>query len=76
MLQRALGLLGDIDLAFLKALNEVVRREIDELDAVGAVEHRIRHGFPHPHMGDLRHHIVEAFDVLDVDRGGHVDAVR
>ena len=76
MLQRALGLFGNVDLAFLQPLDQVVRREIDEFDAVGAVEHRIRHGFAHPHMGDLRHHIVEAFDVLDVDRGVDVDAVR
>ena len=76
MLQRALGLLGDIDLAFLEPLNQVVRREVDQLDGIGAVEHRIRHGLAHPHMGDLRHHVVEAFDVLDVDRGIDVDAVR
>ena len=76
MLQRALGLFGDVDLALLKPLDQVVRREVDQFDAVGAVEHRIRHGLAHPHMGDLRHHVVEAFDVLDVDRGVDVDAVR
>ena len=76
MLQRALGLLGDVDLALLQALNEIVRREVDQLDGVGAVEHRIRHGLAHPHMGDLRDHVVEALDVLDIDGGIDVDAVR
>ena len=40
MLERALGLLGDVDLAFFQALDQVVGREIDELDGVGAVEDR------------------------------------
>ena len=76
MLQRALGLLGDIDLALLQPLDQVVRREVDQFDGVGAVEHRVRHGLAHPHMGDLRDHVVEAFDVLDVDGRIDVDAVR
>ena len=75
MLQRALGLFGDIDLALLQPLDQVVGREVDQLDGVGAVEHRVRHGLAHPHMGDLRDHVVEALDVLDVDRGIDVDAV-
>ena len=76
MLERALGLLGDVDLAFPQPLNQVVRRQVDQFDRVGAVEHRIRHGLAHPHMGDLRDHVVEALDVLDVDGGIDVDAVR
>jgi hypothetical protein len=75
MLERALGLFGDVDLAFPKPLNEIVRGEVDQFDAVGGVEHRIRHGLAHPHMGDLRDHVVEALDVLDIDRGIDVDAV-
>ena len=75
MLQRALGLLGDIDLALLQPLDQVVGREVDQLDGVGAVEHLVRHGLAHPHMRDLRDHVVEAFDVLDVDGGIDVDAV-
>ena len=74
VLQRALGLLGDVDLAFLEPLDQIVRREVDELDGVGAVEDRVRHGLAHPHMGDLRDDVVEALDVLDVDGGVDVDA--
>ena len=74
MLQRPLGLLGNIDLAFLEALDQVVGRQVDQLDGVGAVENRIRHGLAHAHVRDLRDHVVQAFDVLDVDRGIDVDA--
>ncbi|MGY3342816.1 hypothetical protein ACVWYK_001585 [Bradyrhizobium sp. USDA 4470] len=75
MLERPLGLLGDIDLAFTQALDQVVGREVDQLDRVGAVEDRIRYGLPDPHMGDLGDDVVQALDVLDVDGGVDVDAV-
>ena len=67
MLERALGLLGDVDLAFLQALDQIVGREVDELDGVGAVEDRIRHGLAHAHVRDLGDDVVQALDVLDVD---------
>ena len=74
VLQRALGLLGDVDLPFLEPLDQIVRRQIDELDGVGAVEDRVRHGLAHPHMGDLRDDVVEALDVLNIDGRVDVDA--
>ena len=74
MLQRALGLLGDVDLALLQPLDQIIGREVDQLDRMGAVEYRIRHRLAHPHMRDLRDHVVEAFDVLDIDRGVDIDA--
>ena len=49
MLERALGLLGDVDLAFLQTFDQVVRREIDQLDGIGAVEHPIRNRLAHAH---------------------------
>jgi len=73
MLQRALGLFGDVDLALFQPLNQVVRREVDQFDRVRTVEHRIRHGLAHAHMRDLGDHVVEAFDMLDIDRGVDVD---
>ncbi len=75
ILKRSLGLLGNIDFAFLQSLNQIVRREVDELDRVGPIEDGIRHGLAHTHMGDLRDYVIEAFDVLDIDRGVDVDAV-
>ncbi len=74
MLERPLGLFGDVDLALFQPLNQIVRREVDQFDRVRAVEHRIRHGLAHPHMRDLRDHVVEALDMLDVDGGVDVDA--
>jgi hypothetical protein len=75
MLQRTLGLFGNVDLALLQPLDQVVRRQIDQFDGISAVEHRIRHRLAHPHMRDLGDHVVEAFDMLDVDRGIDIDAV-
>ena len=74
MLQRPLGLLGDIDLAFPQALDQIVGREVDHLDRVGAIEDRIGHGLAHPDMGDLGDDVVQALDMLDVDGGVDVDA--
>ena len=73
MLQRALGLFGNVYLAFLQALDQVFRRQVHQFDLISAVEHRIRHGFAHAHMRDLRDDVVEAFDMLDVDGGVDVD---
>ena len=67
VLQRPLGLLGDVDLAFLEALDQIVGRQIDQLDGVGAIENRIRNGLAHADVGDLRDDVVQALDVLDVD---------
>jgi hypothetical protein len=75
MLQRAFGLFGDVDLALLQALDQIVGREVDQLDSVGEIEHLVGHGLAHPHMGDLRDHVVKAFDVLDIDRGIDIDAM-
>ena len=74
MLERALGLSRNVNLAFLEPLDQVVGREIDQLDGVGAVEDGIRHGLAHAHMGDLGDDVVQAFDVLDVDGRIDVDA--
>ena len=75
MLERALGLLGDVDFAFLEPLDQIVRRQIDQFDRIGAIEHGVRHGFAHAYMSNLRDDVVEALDVLDIDRGIDVDAV-
>ena len=72
--QRLLGLAGEIDLALAEALQEIVGRQIDQLDLVGLLEDRVRHGLPHDDAGDLGHHVVQALDVLDVDGGVDVDA--
>ncbi len=74
--QRPLGLARHVDLALAQPLDQVGGREVDRLDVVGAVEDGIGHGFAHADAGDLRHHGVEALDVLDVQRRVDVDAGR
>ena len=74
VLERPLGLLGNVDLAFLQALDQVVGREIHELDGIRTIENGIGHDLAHAHARDLRDDVVEALDVLDVDRGVDVDA--
>ncbi len=72
--QRPLGLGRDIDLALVQPLDQVVGRDIHHLDVVGAIENPVGHRLANADMGDLRHDVVEAFDVLDVERRIDVDA--
>ena len=74
VLERALGLFGDVDFAFLQSLDQIIGRQVDQFDGVGAVEHRIRHRLAYANMRDLRDHVVEALDMLDVDGRVNVDA--
>ena len=76
MPQGALGLMRHVDLAFLEALDQILRRQVDDLDLVGAVEDAVRHGLADPDAGDLRDDVVEALDMLDVERRIDVDARR
>ena len=73
-LQRLRGLLGHVDLALLQALDQLARRQVDQHDVAQAVEHDVGHGLADAHAGDAVHDVVEAFQVLDVDRGVDVDA--
>ena len=41
---------------------------------MGAIQQRVGDGFAHRDAGDLPHHIDLAFDVLDIERGDHIDA--
>ena len=69
-----LRLVRHIDLAFLQALDQIVRRQVDQLDVVGAIDDRIRHRLADPDPGDPGDDVVQAFDVLDVQRRIDIDA--
>ena len=43
MHQRAFGLQRNVDFAFFEPLDQIVRREVDQLHRVGAVEYRVRY---------------------------------
>ena len=66
--------LGGVDDAGRKAVAQRLRREVDDLDLVGAARDGIRHGLALRDPGDLLDHVVERFDVLHVDRRDDVDA--
>ena len=74
VLERPFRLLRDIDLAFLQPLDQVVGCQIDELDGIGAVEDGVGHGLADPHAGDLCNDVVQAFDMLDIDRRINIDS--
>src|SRR5581483_11993730 len=74
ILDRVARLLRDVHLAGVQALDQLVGRGVDEDDFVGLLEHRIGHRLLHAHVRDAGDDVVQALDVLDVDRGADVDA--
>jgi hypothetical protein len=61
------GQVRDVDLLALQAVQEIVRREVDELHLVRLLEDRVGNRLPHPDASDLRHHVVQALPMLHVD---------
>ena len=72
--ERPLGGARHIDLAVMQALDQIIGRQIDDLDVVGKVDDRVRHCLAHADAGDLRDDVVQALDMLDVQRRIDVDA--
>ena len=70
----ALDLLGQVDLARLEAREQLVGRNVDQHHLVGLVEERVGHGFPDADAGDAADDVVQALEMLDVERREHVDA--
>jgi hypothetical protein len=73
-LNRSLCLFGDIDLALTQALQQLIRRQVNQLDLGGAIEDPVGNGLPHARASDLRDGIIQTFQMLDIDRGIHVNA--
>ena len=67
-------LLGNVDLSFPQADQQFVRRQIDDLDLGRLVDHVVGYGFTHHHARHLGHDIVQALQVLDVERRVHVNS--
>ena len=63
-----------VDLALGEPLEQLLGRQVDELHLVGVVEDAVGDGLPHGDPGDLVDEVVEALEVLDVERGVDVDA--
>ena len=64
----------DIDLAFAQALEQLVGRQVDQLDFVCRLEERVGERLVDADAGNLADHVVQAFDVLHVERRVHVDS--
>jgi len=73
MLERPLGLLRDIDLPLFQPLDKLIGCEIDDLDIIGLVEEGVWHRLAHADARDLGYDIIQAFDMLDVERGVDID---
>ncbi len=70
--ERAARFLRHVDLAIAQPLDQFVGRNIDDLD-LGIFQNRIGHGFADADAGERRNDVVQAFDMLDVDRRIDVD---
>ena len=73
ILHRRRRLLGHVDLALFQTAQQVVGGQVDEHHLVGGVKHMVGNGLPNAYAGDAAHHIVQAFEVLHVDGGQHID---
>ena len=58
----------------MQALDQILGREIDDLDVVGLVEDAVGHRLAHADAGDLGDDVVQALDMLDIERRKNVDA--
>ncbi len=76
VVQRRVDVLAGVDLAGAQTLDQGLGGEVDQHHFVGRAEHRVRHGLPHPHPGQLRHPVVERLEVLDVEGRVNVDPGR
>ena len=67
-------LLGDINLSFLEALQQLLGRKIDQLHLIRPLEDRVGDRLADHDAGDLADQVVEALQVLDVESGVDVEA--
>ncbi|HEX3158086.1 MAG TPA: hypothetical protein VHQ45_06190 [Gemmatimonadaceae bacterium] len=74
LLDGALGLVRHVHLPLIEPLEQFLGRQVDQLHFVSRLEHRIGERLAHGDAGDARHHVVQALEVLHVERGVDVDA--
>ncbi len=73
-MDRPPSLLRQVDLALAQALEKLVRGQVHQGHLVGQVEHPIRQGLSDLDARDAPDDVVEALQVLDIDRCPDVDA--
>ena len=64
----------DVNLAVAQPFDEFLRRDVDQFQLVYAFQHRIGDRFADDDAGDLGDDVVQAFEVLDIERAPDVDA--
>lgn len=76
VLDGAGDLVVDVDLALPQPCDQSLRRQVDEFDLVGQFQHLVGNRLADPHAGDARHDVVEALEMLDVQRRVDVDGLE
>ena len=74
MFNGALRLPGNIDFTFFQPLTQIVRGQVHQHHVVGGIEKRIGHGFPYLNSGDAADHIIQTFQMLNVDGCENINA--
>ena len=67
-------LVRDVDLTLMQAVDQFIGWKVNQLNFVSLIDDAVRDGFTHDHAGDLLDNISQAFQVLDIDGGIHIDA--
>ncbi len=73
--ERLLDPIRRIDFPFAQTLAKFLYRNINCDDLVGSSKKRVRNGFSDFDSRHPPHHLIEAFQMLDVEGGDDVDAV-
>ena len=74
MFNGAFRLPGNIDFTFFQPLTQIVRGQVHQHHVVGGIEKRIGHGFPYLNSGDAADHIIQTFQMLNVDGSENINA--
>ena len=76
VLERPGDLVGRVDLAGAQPLEQVLDGEVEVHDLVGLLEEAVGDGLADRDAGGALDQVLEALEVLDVERADHVDARR
>ena len=71
--QGGIDLVRGVDLAVAQALAEQFRRDVDQIDLVGAAHDVVRHRLRLADVGDGADDVAQGRQMLDVDRGQDID---
>lgn len=74
MFDGALGTAGNINLSFVQALAQIVRRQVNQYHLIGRIKERVGHRLAHLNAGHAADHVVQAFKMLNVNRCEHINA--